>query len=421
LLIHVVSKGEVLWQIAALYELDINDIVRVNGLTNPNLILDGQALLIPTTGVLYTVKYGDTMWDIAQRYKVPLIELLTLNKIVNPDLIYPGVSLIIPQKPRTAIEVNAYTYVFGENDIPILENTIDYLTYITPFSYIVDEEGRISSINDEQAIQFALANNVIPIMSMTNSSFNNEGTDIAHIILNDRKVMVSIIDNIIFTMKGKGYRGLNINFLNILPEDKEAFNNFLHLIVSKLHAEDFFVSTSLTIEFDESGNLLLVQDCESIGRILDYVIIMPNNFNKSNDSPKAISPIDKIKKMLDYVVTVIQKENILLVYQINAKDWVIPHEDGQLAETISIQTAMNRAYRNKTRIQYDETSQVPYFNYIDVQGRMHRVWFEDPRSAQAKFDIVKKYGLRGISYWVLGYPFPQNWNLLRDNFIIVKD
>ena len=39
---------------------------------------------------------------------------------------------------------------------------------------------------------------------------------------------------------------------------------------------------------------------------------------------------------------------------------------------------------------------------------------------QAKFDTVKSYGLAGISYWALGYPFPQNWALLEDNFIIRK-
>jgi spore germination protein len=51
---------------------------------------------------------------------------------------------------------------------------------------------------------------------------------------------------------------------------------------------------------------------------------------------------------------------------------------------------------------------------------MHEVWFEDARSAQAKFDTVKSYNLIGISYWALGYPFPQNWVLLEDNFTIKK-
>jgi len=35
-----------------------------------------------------------------------------------------------------------------------------------------------------------------------------------------------------------------------------------------------------------------------------------------------------------------------------------------------------------------------------------------------KFDTTKAYGLRGISYWALGYPYPENWALLEDNFTV---
>ena len=34
--------------------------------------------------------------------------------------------------------------------------------------------------------------------------------------------------------------------------------------------------------------------------------------------------------------------------------------------------------------------------------------------------MVKDYNLGGISYWTLGYPYPQNWALLDDNFTIRK-
>ncbi len=421
MLIHVVDKGEVLWQIAELYDVDINDIIQTNELTNPNLLLEGQALLIPIRSILYTVKYGDTLWNIAQRFKVSLIDLMTLNKVVNPNFIYPGVELIIPQKPRPAIEVNAYTFVFGENDIPILRTGIDYLTYLTPFTYIVGKDGRLMTINDEPAIQFALSNNVIPVMCISNFTFYNSGEDTAHTVLNDRAIINLLIDNIIYTMKEKGYRGLNVYFEDILPEDKEAYNNFMHMTASMLHAEGLFLSASLTPQLDDNGDLIHIHDYESLGRILDYVILMLNPWDKMDGSPKAVSSIVEIRKILDYTVPAIPKEKILLGYQIIAKDWAIPFVDGQQAETINMQTAMNRAYRNRANIQYDEISQSPFFNYRDGQGIIHEVWFEDVRSAQAKYDVIKEFGLRGISYWTLGYPFSQSGHLLKGNFIIIKD
>lgn len=136
--------------------------------------------------------------------------------------------------------------------------------------------------------------------------------------------------------------------------------------------------------------------------------------------PQAISPFNQIRRVLDYAVSVIPRNKIFMGFQIYARDWTLPHVQGMQAETFSPHEALLRAVAHNAAIQYDKTAESPYYRYIDSQGRTHEVWFEDARSAQAKFNTVKEYQLRGISYWVLGYPYPENWALLTDNFKIVK-
>jgi spore germination protein len=136
--------------------------------------------------------------------------------------------------------------------------------------------------------------------------------------------------------------------------------------------------------------------------------------------PQPISPLNQIIRVLDYAVSVIPRDKIYFGFQLYARDWLIPHVSGQQAETFSMQEALTRAINHGAAIQYDPISQTPFYQYKDKDGRMHEVWFEDARSAQAKFDTVKRYNLRGISYWALGFPFPQNWALLEDNFSIKK-
>ena len=48
------------------------------------------------------------------------------------------------------------------------------------------------------------------------------------------------------------------------------------------------------------------------------------------------------------------------------------------------------------------------------------VWFEDARSIDAKLSLVKRLGIRGVGYWKLGLPFPQNWLLIQERFNVVK-
>ena len=420
--IHVVQRGEVLWRIADYYNVRIQDIVELNGLTNPDVLLPGQALLIPTTENTYTVKQGDSIWQIAQNYGVSVQDLLWENKILNPDLIYPGYVLTIPQKPKPEIDVNAFSYFLGTEAVPIVRDAGDYLTYLSPFAYLINEDGSLVNINDEPAIAEAYAQGVVPMMAIVNFTVNVAGENIAHIVLNNPDIVNTLQENIITTMKDKGYRGLNIDFEYVLPEDREAYNNFLESTVNRLHNEGFFVSTSLApkLSGEQEGLLYEAHDYPAHGRLADFIVLMTYEWGWRGGQPRAISPINEIEKVLDYAVSVIPREKILMGFQIYARDWKLPFEEGQEAATISIQQAMDIAYEHMSEIKYDYVSQSPYFHYTDAEGNAHEVWFEDARSAQAKFDTVKDYGLRGISYWGLGYEFPQNFPLLSDNFQIRK-
>ena len=50
--VHIVSRGESLTYIAELYEVEIDDLITLNEIRNPNRIQVGQELLIPGYGVV---------------------------------------------------------------------------------------------------------------------------------------------------------------------------------------------------------------------------------------------------------------------------------------------------------------------------------------------------------------------------------
>jgi spore germination protein len=102
-------------------------------------------------------------------------------------------------------------------------------------------------------------------------------------------------------------------------------------------------------------------------------------------------------------------------------DWTLPYvQGGPIAKAVSPQQAIAIARENNVSILYDETAQAPYFRYTDANNKEHEVWFEDARSIQAKFNLIKELNLNGIAYWKLGLSFPQNWLLLSDQFNIEK-
>lgn len=422
MVIHVVNARDSLWQIANYYRVSVKAIMDVNEMQNPNQLVIGQALVIPTEDNFYTVKYGDTFWDISQRYKVTLQDLLRVNNIENVNLIYPGIVLSIPRKPRPIINVNGYIYLLGEEAGPIVEKVGKYLTYLSPFAYLIKEDGTLQTINDIPVIKVAKTKKVIPLMSITNFSSTALGKNLAHIVLSNPQIIEQLLTNIIIIMKEKGYLGLNVDFENVLPADRELYNSFLQRTMNRLHPEGFSVSTAVApkVSGAQTGLLYEAHDYAAHGKIVDFVVLMTYEWGWRKGPPQSISPLNEIKRVLDYAITVIPRDKIFFGFQIYARDWLIPHVAGQEAETFSPQEAMRRAIKYGAIIKYDKITQSPFFKYSDSQGRLHEVWFEDARSAQAKFDTIKSYKLKGISYWALGYPFPQNWALLEDNFIIRK-
>jgi spore germination protein len=126
--------------------------------------------------------------------------------------------------------------------------------------------------------------------------------------------------------------------------------------------------------------------------------------------------------VLEYALTEMPGNKIMMGQNLYGYDWTLPFKPGgEFAKAISPQAAIQLASDNNAAIQYDEEAQAPHFNYWDKQGKEHKVWFEDARSIQAKFDLLKELNLRGISYWKLGLSFPQNWLLITDNFNVVKN
>jgi spore germination protein len=419
--IHVIQSGENLWLLSQRYGVSINQIVTANGLADPNSLAIGQALVIPQPSE-YVVKQGDNLWRIAQRFGTTVQAIMQVNHITNPNQIHVGQVLRIPEKYKPTIEVNAFTNIFDAATTQEVRDVGRLLTYLSPFGYRMKSDGTLESINDTVQIQAAETNQVVPIMVITNFSATEAGSNLAHTILNSTELQDKLLDNVINTMKSKGYRGLNIDFENVLPSDREHYNQFLRRTVNRLHAEKYFVSSSLAPKTsgEQEGLLYEAHDYRAHGEILDFVVLMTYEWGYRLGPPQAISPIDQIRAVLNYAVTVIPRNKILMGLQLYARDWLLPHVKGQQAETFSMQEAVHRAIQNGAAIHYDVRSQSPFYRYIDKQGRTHEVWFEDARSTQAKFDLVKNHNLRGVSYWVLGYPFPQNWLLLEHNFKVRK-
>lgn len=417
---YVVRPGDNLWSIADRYGVSFQDLTRYNHITDPSQIFVGQMLEMPYFS--YAVQPGDNLWSIAQRYGVTINQIAQLNYISNHSFIYIGQTLRIPSAPKPETEVNAYITEMNEEGSQEVQSLGKYFTYLSPFMYGMREDGTITEMQEEQVLEVAETAHVAPLLVLTNFRNNKFDSDLAASVLRNSSVQETLITNLISKMQEKGYSGINLDFEYVYPEDRENYNEFLRRLVTRLHPEGLSVSTALAPKesSDQQGLLYEAQDYATQGEIVDFVIIMTYEWGWAGGRPWAIAPINKVREVLDYAVTVIPPKKLLMGIPLYGRDWKIPWEQGTVARTVSPQEAIQLARKYGAAIQYNETYQSPFFRYIDENDQEHEVWFEDARSIQAKYTTIKDYGLRGASYWVLGNPFPQNWPVLQSNFMIRK-
>ena len=366
-------------------------------------------------------------FSIAQNFGLNYLELANINQIDPNTLLTPGLRLYIPPLPKRDIETNAYVEPLGtvvsENLINSTREATPFLTYLGIFSFPMLRDGSLRYPPLDNLLNIAIENRAVLMMVVTNLEGGKFSGELGRDILTNDELQNTLLDNIIATAYELGFRDIHFD-LEFLPVELKAnYLTFLRKAKERLAQEGFLMSVALApkTSSEQTGQWYEAHDYEQIGAIADFVVLMTYEWGYSGGPPRAVSPIDEVRKVVNYAVTVIPPEKIMLGQNLYGYDWTLPYvPGGEFARAISPKAATNLAREKQVPIQFNETNQAPFFEYISEDGKEHIVWFEDARSIQAKFDLIKEFNLRGISYWKLGLAFPQNWLLLENNFNIVK-
>ena len=137
--------------------------------------------------------------------------------------------------------------------------------------------------------------------------------------------------------------------------------------------------------------------------------------------PMATAPLNSVRRVLAYGVSVIDPDKILMGMPNYAYDWPLPFVRGETkAETISNVEAIDRGVQHNVTIQFDEASQAPFYYYTAEDGIEHAVWFDDARSMNAKYRLIPEFGLNGSGVWQIMNFFPGAWLVVNNLFEVAK-
>ena len=131
---YKVVSGDTLIKIAKKFGTTYQELAKINCISDPDKIQVGQILKIPNTTTssssssssykTYTISSGDTLSKIAKRFGTTYQEIARINGISNPDIINVGQVIKIPYSgsfspsinltSNSASTFNTYTIVSGD-------------------------------------------------------------------------------------------------------------------------------------------------------------------------------------------------------------------------------------------------------------------------------------------------------------------
>lgn len=430
--IHVVQSGDSIYSIARQYGTTPARIIADNELVNPGRLAVGQTLVILEPTQTYTVRGGDTLEGIARMFGVSIMQLWRNNPALGGKTsIYPGQTLNIsfPTPPLGEIAVNGYIYPFVDRDT--LRKTLPYLTYLSIFSYGIREDGTLIPPigGDEELIALAKEYSTVPLMMLT--SLTEGGTfssELASRTIQNEATAQTLAENAVRTMIEKGYGGIDVDFEYIEPGASDAYVRFINQLRAALPDEgDYEIFVSLAPKTSDAMRGLLYEghNYAGIGDAADRVLVMTYEWGYTYGPPMAVSPIGEIERVLDYAVTRIDNDKVLMGIPNYAYDWPLPYVRGETrAQSMPNVAAVNLAIDKNAAIQFDERAQTPFFNYFDrVNGRPveHVVWFDDARSMDSKLRLMEEKDLYGGGVWNVMNYFPQLWTVMNSLYSLEKE
>ncbi|GAA4655287.1 glycoside hydrolase family 18 protein [Anaerocolumna aminovalerica] len=425
MIIHVVQPGETITSIAELYNLPADRIILENEIKNPSNLAIGQTIVIVYPLLTHTVQEGETLESIAVMHDVTIMQILRNNPYLSDrNNLYTGETITITNETDKIGSLSVGGYVSSYVDRNILRKTLPFLTFLTVFDYRVDANGNINVLNDQDIVNMAKEYGVFPMMLVSTISERGVGSlETALAILNNPDAQGNMIDNIIATIKAKGFYGLNQYFQYIYPETKNLIESFIIKMSTRLKNEGLRYTVTVTPRVDIERTEITYEtiDYSAIYQYVDAILLLSYEWGYSLEPPTSVTPINIVRETINHAVNMAPPDKFVLGMPVIGYDWELPYIPGYtVANAITFDIAIQIAADNGVPIQFSEVAAASYFFYYNVDGTLHNIWFKDARSIDRLTRLIPEYGLQGVSIWNNMYFFAQMWLVINNLYDIEK-
>ena len=253
--------------------------------------------------------------------------------------------------------------------------------------------------------------------------FRNNSNDIemTSAFLNDGDARAKAIRSVLAYASMLEIDGINLDFENVYLKDKDMLTQFVRELAPMLREQGLTFSVCVNIP-DGSDNWSKCFDSPRIAEAADYIVVMAyDQTGTSSNHAGSVAQLDWVETNIRKLVERdgIPPERVILGMPFYIRLWEMETDsdiNGRILNTkaIYMRTAINLALDNHADIVWEERSGQFYCEYKS-EGKIYRMWLEEPYSLNMKSSLVHKYNLAGISAWCREFEIPEAWDVINRN------
>ena len=245
-------------------------------------------------------------------------------------------------------------------------------------------------------------------------------------ILLSEEIRSRTINSLLNILRTTAYYGINIMISGINEINQNLYIELLTELSDLLKREGYlvYVTVNPEIRYYDSEVEFSRLDYAGISRSVDRITFFQYIWGPYVGPPAPVSSISLLRDFIEQIVNTVPPDKISIGKPLIGYDWQLPYVHGATsAYSMSVNSAMTLASVMNAAIQFDETSQTPYFQYIQSyvgSPIQHLVWFIDARSINILNNLIIEYNLAGSGIWNIMIFYQLMWTIINAQINIIK-
>ncbi|AMW04476.1 glycosyl hydrolase family 18 protein [Gemmatimonas phototrophica] len=299
------------------------------------------------------------------------------------------------------------------------------VSIVAPQVYAFDSTGTLRGGTDARIVAIAKAHNVKLMPLVMNPGFD---AAVLHTLVSNPAARARAASEMARICREERVHGIQLDLENLHVSDRDAFTNFARVGADSVHAAGCSLSAAVVPSTGSGRGVLpyhhwmhdmwrAAYDYKALAGVLDFLSYMTYAQHTGGSTPGPVAGYPWMLASVQHLLSLgVAPEKISLGLA-SYSDYWYPHYDPRTGDARARgddigYAAVMRIVRDAGATPRWDDTQKAWVAMWERAGVFEHAWIEDARAFREKLQLVRRFGFRGYSVWLMGLEDPETFRIV---------